>query len=146
MFLLIHASDTGFWNTHGHVYIWDPCLFLCLVCRNVPESKVHGANMGAHLGPTGPSWSPCWPHELSYLGCCVGVQLTEFSWAVKGFQEIFIYSQINLLIGYSECKLWVQRNNQNWKFPWKVYNHWFNDQIEGHDMWIASTMVSNLPI
>ena len=23
---------------------------------------------GAHLGPTGPRWSPCWPHELCYLG------------------------------------------------------------------------------
>ena len=23
---------------------------------------------GAHLGPTGPRWVPCWPHEPSYLG------------------------------------------------------------------------------
>ena len=23
---------------------------------------------GAHLGPTGPRWAPCWPHELYYLG------------------------------------------------------------------------------
>ena len=23
---------------------------------------------GAHLGPTGPSWAPCWPHESCYLG------------------------------------------------------------------------------
>ena len=30
-----------------------------------PDSKVHGA----HLGPTGPRWAPCWPHELCYLGC-----------------------------------------------------------------------------
>ena len=29
-----------------------------------PESKVHGANMG----PRGPRWAPCWPHELCYLG------------------------------------------------------------------------------
>ena len=29
-----------------------------------PDSKVHGAN----LGPTGPRWAPCWPHELCYLG------------------------------------------------------------------------------
>ena len=34
-----------------------------------PDSRVHGANMGAHLGPTGPRWAPCWPHELCYLGC-----------------------------------------------------------------------------
>ena len=23
---------------------------------------------GAHLGPTGPWWAPCWSHELCYLG------------------------------------------------------------------------------
>ena len=23
---------------------------------------------GAHLGPTGPRWVPCWPHESCYLG------------------------------------------------------------------------------
>ena len=23
---------------------------------------------GAHLGPTGPRWAPCWPHELCSLG------------------------------------------------------------------------------
>ena len=23
---------------------------------------------GAHLGPTGPRWAPCWPHEFCYLG------------------------------------------------------------------------------
>ena len=29
-----------------------------------PDSEVHGA----HLGPTGPRWAPCWPHELCYVG------------------------------------------------------------------------------
>ena len=28
------------------------------------DGKVHGA----HLGPTGHRWTPCWPHELCYLG------------------------------------------------------------------------------
>ena len=23
---------------------------------------------GAHLGPTGPRWAPCWPHDPCYLG------------------------------------------------------------------------------
>ena len=23
---------------------------------------------GAHVGPTGPRWAPCWPHEPCYLG------------------------------------------------------------------------------
>ena len=25
---------------------------------------------GAHLGPVGPRWTPCWSHEPCYLGCC----------------------------------------------------------------------------
>ena len=25
---------------------------------------------GVRLGPTGPMWAPCWPHELCYLGRC----------------------------------------------------------------------------
>ena len=29
-----------------------------------PDSKIHGA----HLGPTGPRWAPCWSYELCYLG------------------------------------------------------------------------------
>ena len=29
-----------------------------------PDRKVHGAN----LGPVGPRWAPCWPHEPCYQG------------------------------------------------------------------------------
>ena len=36
-----------------------------LVAQDVPDSKVHGA----HLGPLGPRWAPCWPHEPCSLGC-----------------------------------------------------------------------------
>ena len=30
----------------------------------------------AHLGPTGPRWAPCWPHELCYLECYMNRWLT----------------------------------------------------------------------
>ena len=36
--------------------------------RNTLDSKVHGGQHRAHLGPTGPRWAPCWPHEFCYLG------------------------------------------------------------------------------
>ena len=32
-----------------------------------PDSCRWGQH-GAHLGPTGPRWVPCWTHELCYLG------------------------------------------------------------------------------
>ena len=34
---------------------------------------------GAHLGPTGPRWAPCWPHELCYLG--------KTNWHVDGLVQ-----------------------------------------------------------
>ena len=34
-----------------------------------PHSRVHWGQHGAHLGPTGLRWAPCWPHELCYLRC-----------------------------------------------------------------------------
>ena len=42
----------------------------------IPDSKVHGA----HLGPTGPSWAPCWPHELCYLGRLLTKDNRELPW------------------------------------------------------------------
>ena len=33
-----------------------------------PLIAVHGA----HLGPTGPRWAQCWPHELCHLGHACG--------------------------------------------------------------------------
>ena len=35
---------------------------------NIPDSKVPGGQHGAHLGPVGPRWTPCWPQELWYQG------------------------------------------------------------------------------
>ena len=36
--------------------------------KDTPDIKVHGANMGPNLGPVGPRWAPCWPHEPCYQG------------------------------------------------------------------------------
>ena len=38
-----------------------------------------GRHHGAHLGPTGPRWAPCWPNELCYLGI-VAVSI-PFQWS-----------------------------------------------------------------
>ena len=32
---------------------------------------------GAHLGPTGPRWAPCWHHELCYLGAVPWITTTK---------------------------------------------------------------------
>ena len=30
---------------------------------------------GSHLGPTGPRWAPCWPHELCCLGSIASIEI-----------------------------------------------------------------------
>ena len=73
--------DTEHCNQHCFLSV---CLLLhCFrpVCNGVPDllcyviasliARFIGPTWGpygAHLGPTGPRWAPCWPHELWYLG------------------------------------------------------------------------------
>ena len=40
--------------------VWNTC--------STPWKHGSWGQHGAHLGPTGPRWAPCWPHELCYLG------------------------------------------------------------------------------
>ena len=37
-------------------------------CRKGPWKQGSWGQHGTHLGPTGPRWAPCWPHEPCYLG------------------------------------------------------------------------------
>ena len=43
---------------------------LCFLCCIIPIARFMGPTW-AHLGPTGPRWAPCYPHELCYLGCYI---------------------------------------------------------------------------
>ena len=44
--------------------MYTSCMVLLyIVLYRDPDSKDHGA----HLGPTGPRWAPCWPHDACYL-------------------------------------------------------------------------------
>ena len=59
------------WSWFAFSVYFQNCVFKMIFYKpysNVvslsPDSKVHGA----HLGPTGRRWAPCWPHELCYLG------------------------------------------------------------------------------
>ena len=46
-------------------------------------SLIHNANMGAHLGPTGPRWAPSWPHEL-----CWDIWRQVNTWANAGLLSV----------------------------------------------------------
>ena len=52
-------------NNMAHLPI---CIFCCcLQSVNNPDTKFMGQH-GAHLGPVGPRWAPCWPHGPCYQG------------------------------------------------------------------------------
>ena len=55
-----------------------------------PDSKVHVA----HLGPVGPRWAPCWPHEPCYQG---------YDLALERGQAITWSNKLNKLI--PECTI-----------------------------------------
>ena len=54
-YLLLPIVHADLVLTRNH--IWNCKFMVPLIARH-----------GAHLGPTGPRWAPCWPHELFYLG------------------------------------------------------------------------------
>ena len=54
----------GMYSTSIAVISMSPFYFLI----PGPDSKVHGGQHGAHLGPTEPRWEPCGPREPCYLG------------------------------------------------------------------------------
>ena len=45
-------------------YLWTN---KCGMCNMPPITRFMGPTW-AQLGPTGPRWAPCWPHETCYLG------------------------------------------------------------------------------
>ena len=85
------------------------CYFFSIIMEslqwpnNYPDSKVHGA----HLGPTGPRWAPCWPHELCYLGMLLnyGVFTMAVTWT--------LWCLKSLASQWTICSGWPQRNYQS---------------------------------
>ena len=48
---------------------------------------------GTHLGPTGPRWAPCWPHEFCYLGTDASddmILTVNHGWLLTFLVEIYI--------------------------------------------------------
>ena len=60
----------GWWRC-----VWPPCAARtartrCNMLRTkvLPWQQSSWGQHGTHLGPVGPRWAPCWPHEPCYLG------------------------------------------------------------------------------
>ena len=71
----------------------------------------------ANLGPTGPKWAPCWPHELCYLG------------TQRGWDKFTAISQTTFSITFSWTKMYELRLIYYWKLFLRlelpIFQHWF---------------------
>ena len=78
---------------------------------------------GAYLGPVGPRWVPCWPHEPSYRGLYNPLQflislhviwkkwfniINQMKWYVYG--SYFAHSMMNTSLIYRLRILWIGNN------------------------------------
>ena len=59
-------------------YVW--CKSQCCA----PRLQSSWGQHGGHLGPVGPRWAPCWPHEPCYQGCSEDIVITPASTKLKG--------------------------------------------------------------
>ena len=67
-----------------------------------PRYQSSWGQHGAHLGPVGPRWAPCWPHEPCYGGpCCLcAVSLSDNNYAQLMSFVDSIRRWINLVLPY----------------------------------------------
>ena len=75
--LLNRQSSCRWYETSGNIPIsWMKKIFTShikithegtYILHHTGKKTLMGPIWG-HLGPTGPKWTPCWPHELCYLG------------------------------------------------------------------------------
>ena len=88
-FKLNHVSKRGHWrhsadHTNRHVFFQDflAIMISCHFCwpddQWPPWYQASWGQHGAHLGPTGPRWAPCWPHEHCYLGILWNLRQAAF--------------------------------------------------------------------
>ena len=87
---LIHVSERGSWSWYHYRFIkWNYKGTVHRKYKNITISMVpvrkgrleHGSSWGqhgAHLGPVGPRWAPCWPHEPCYHGIYVEMAVLPF--------------------------------------------------------------------
>ena len=55
---------------HYPCFRWSVISYCCHLHGTdaYPSQQGSWGQHGVHLGPTGPRWTPCWPHELCYMG------------------------------------------------------------------------------
>ena len=91
---------------------------------------------GAHLGPIGPKWAPCWPHEPWYLGCYMQWNINQNAYIVIKKRDILkchlqkcqlFYLSLNMLkhllcfVFFFPENIWVRSRNCGCLVTWFCY-------------------------
>ena len=71
------------------------------ILNHHPRQQSSWGQHGAHLGPVGPRWAPCWPHEPCYRGLS---EIQLYSWQHAQCILLFIWNY-NIGIQRTFCKL-----------------------------------------
>ena len=66
-----------------------------------PRKQGSWGQHGAHLGPTGPRWAPCWPHE----SCYPGYDLCRWNFMAMPSTEIAFFRRYNRPLAPDICRL-----------------------------------------
>ena len=53
---------------HSPIKGWYRAMWMATFRYGIPWQQGLWGQHGAYLGPKGPRWAPCWPHEPCYLG------------------------------------------------------------------------------
>ena len=90
-----HSVSASMCKTCGRNHHW----FGILLLGSIPGSTLLIAKYvgptWAHLGPTGPRWAPCWPHEPCYLGSILHVRSAIHQYGKTGRRPHYQRRHVN---------------------------------------------------
>ena len=78
--------------------------------RHLIDSKVPGGQHGAHLGPTGPRWAPCWPYGLCYMGSTIRMRCVMSIASLKSYLCGLHHCHISTVAHISQCTSLISHN------------------------------------
>ena len=120
-----------------------------LISRCSPWKQGSWGHHGAHLGPAGPRWAPCWPHDPCYLGyvpvTCWRHQIETFSASlalcagnspvtveftsqrpVKRSFDVFFYLRLNKRLSKQSRRRWFEKRlKKHCWVHWSKMSKWF---------------------